>query len=134
MALSKEGWYDSEKNIAIAKISGSPECLMDIDLLVAEAVEEWGSLDHKAYTIADISELGKVSYTQMSYYSRKMRDLFRHRCELSIVVSNSSSARFAINLFKFVSNTKLMVVSSLDEALSLIAQHQKAYGIFPKLD
>lgn len=133
MAISKHGWYDSEKNIAIANFSGFPECLMDVDLVVADAIEEWGNLGHKVYTIADVSELGKVSYTQMSYYSRKMRDLFRNRCELAIVVSNSSSARFAINLFKFVSNTRLIVVSSLDEALSLIAQHQKAYGIFPKL-
>ncbi len=107
---------------------------MDIDLLVAEAAEEWGNLDHKVYTIADISELGKISYAHMSYYSRKMRDLFRHRSELSIVVSNSPSPKFIINLFKFVSNTKLVVVSSLDEALSLIAQHQKTHGIFPKLD
>lgn len=134
MALSKHGWYDSDKNIAIAKISGTPECLMDIDLIVADANEEWGSFDHKVYTIADISDIGRVSYTHMSYYARKMRELFKKRCEMSVVVSNSTSARFALNLFKFVSNIKLIIVSSLDEALMQIELHQKTHGIYPKLD
>ncbi len=134
MPFSKTSWYDSDKNIAIAHFSGTPDCLMDIELLANEAIEEWGSKSHKVYAIADVSDLGKVSYAMLNHYAKKMGRLFKERCEMSVVVTKSPQTRITIRVMRMFLGQSFHVAGTLDEALELVRSRQKAKGIFVPLD
>ena len=133
MGFDVQTEYDTQNNICIVRMIGSPENDVDIDKLVDISTKLW-TKPYKVYSISDISKLDFAKFALIDSYQKKVAPIIKEKVVFGVSISSSILADRAAKMFNIVGGTHLVFVASLEAAYEAIKKQQAISGVFVPLD
>lgn len=132
MALNVSTEYDSQNNICIVRMVGSPESNADVDSLISETMKVC-TRDHKVYTITDISKLDLTKFEFLDSYQKRIKPFSNERIAFAVSLCTKTFAGIATRMFNIITGLNVKVAKTQEEAFEIIKKEQQSSGVFVPL-
>lgn len=121
--------YSHATNTAYLTISGSPETNNEINLIVEETQKSVFQPNTLTYLITDLTNVEFANIEIINKFQKGIEPIVSKNVAYSVVVASSSKSESVSRMFNIFSGRHLPIVSTIEQAESMVAKEQQTMGM-----